>query len=345
MLHAIQDHVKSIIPNKRTSPTSGWISFNAPCCIHRGESADKRQRGGVIFNTNGAIAYHCFNCAYTASYSPGRLLSLKFKNLLKWLGDDEVTIQSMALMALKVKDLVDPADVDHTPDFTIDFKEVSLPEYALPLDAWVNTEAEASIIKVLEYVAKRSIDIDRYKLHWSPLTDHNLHNRVIIPFYYQNKIVGWTARGISPIVLPKYYTNSQPDYVFNLDHQVPNRSVVVVVEGAFDAMAVDGVAILGAECSSRQADLIEGLGKDVILVPDFDVTTKSGKKIWAGKRLVDQAISRGWGVSFPVWSETHKDVSAAVAEYGKLFVFKTILDSVQTSSTKIELHKRKIMNQ
>jgi hypothetical protein len=36
------------LPGKRKQSSSGWISFNGPCCVHNGESADRRQRGGLL---------------------------------------------------------------------------------------------------------------------------------------------------------------------------------------------------------------------------------------------------------------------------------------------------------
>jgi DNA primase len=110
---------------------------------------------------------------------------------------------------------------------------------------------------------------------------------------------------------------------------------VIVVEGPFDAMAVDGVAILGNECSEVQADIIDSLGREVIVVPDADK---------AGARLVDKALEYGWSVSFPVWQEQYKDVASAVEKFGKLFVIKSILSAKQTNKLKIELHKRRIYN-
>jgi DNA primase len=108
-----------------------------------------------------------------------------------------------------------------------------------------------------------------------------------------------------------------------------------VVEGPFDAMAVDGVAILGNECHEIQADIIDSLGREVIVVPDADR---------AGAKLVDTAIEYGWTVSFPVWQETHKDVASAVEAFGKLFVIKTILEARQSNKLKIELRRKKLYN-
>jgi DNA primase len=100
-------------------------------------------------------------------------------------------------------------------------------------------------------------------------------------------------------------------------------------------MAIDGVAVLSNECSEVQADIIESLGKEVIVVPDTD---KSGSK------LVDQALEYGWAVSYPVWQKDYKDVSDAVKELGKLFVLKSILDAKETGRLKIELLKKRLYN-
>ena len=105
------------------------------------------------------------------------------------------------------------------------------------------------------------------------------------------------------------------------------------MEGPFDAMSVDGVALNGSEVSDQQAELIDRLQREVIVVPDADR---------AGSKLVDRAIELGWTVSFPVWLETCKDINEAVVKYGKLFVIKAILAARESSKLKIELKKKKL---
>ena len=58
-----------------------------------------------------------------------------------------------------------------------------------------------------------------------------------------------------------------------------------------------------------QADIIDGLSREVILVPDADKT---------GKKLIEAALEYGWSVSFPVWQQDYKDVNEAVMNLGKL---------------------------
>ena len=118
---------------------------------------------------------------------------------------------------------------------------------------------------------------------------------------------------------------------------------MIVCEGPIDAMSIDGVSVQGNEISEQQAELIEALGKEVIVVPDFDKhVNKQGRTVWPGRGLVDHAIQYGWSVSFPVWRETCKDVNKSLVRYGKLFTLKAILDGKESNKLKIELMKKKV---
>ena len=327
----------------KTNSSSGWISGNAVCCTHNGESADTRGRGGFIVNKDSAVSYSCFNCNFRASYTPGRHLTYKFRKLLAWLGADENTVKRLVIDAIRIRELVAPEQiVEVAEQEEINFKARPLPEeaqtfhalsnfYTLNNDRNVPNEFHNSVL----YVASRKIDLSKYEFYWTPETQYNLHRRVIIPFTWRNQIIGYTARAVDENVKPKYHNSHEPNYVFNVDRQLRDAKFVIVVEGPFDAMAVDGVAILGNECHEQQADIIDSLGREVIVVPDADK---------AGIKLIDAALEYGWSVSFPVWQETHKDVASAVEAYGKLFVIKSILEAKQTNKLKIELYKKKIHN-
>lgn len=359
MLTTIQDAVKLLLPAKRKTNSSGWIGFNAPCCPHNGETPDTRGRGGLVTNPNGSVSYHCFNCNFKANYTPGRHLNYKFRKLLSWLGASENEVKRLVIDAIRVKDLVAPEDIQEEEKEEISFVPRPLPEGARSFEelaAWGELTYDHSdpngvpnypteLMQVVGYTAPRA-DIAKYKFYWSPDTEHNYHKRVIVPFYWKNQLIGSTARAIEDNIKPKYYNDYDGNYVFNTDRQTPEKKFVVVCEGPFDAMAIDGVAILSAECNETQADIIDSLGKEVILVPDFDITQRKsfGPKKWSGAKLIDQAIDYGWSVSFPVWAETCKDVSEAVEKYGKLFALKAIIEGKQSSRLKIELHKKKYYN-
>jgi len=327
---------------RRTNATTGWTSFNAVCCPHSGESADTRGRGGVIVNPDGAVSYSCFNCNFRASYQPGRHLTYKFRKLLTWLGADENTVKRLVIDAIRIRELTAPEQLVKVESAEpINFKPRPLPESAQNFTAWESwyTLKDSAVPKefhaAVMYSASRRIDLIKYNLMWTPATHNNLHRRVVIPFTWQNEIIGYTARAVSDDVRPKYHNSHEPGYVFNVDQQQAGSKFVIVCEGPFDAMAIDGVAVLGNEVSEQQADIIDSLAREVIVVPDADR---------AGSRLVDAALEYGWAVSYPEWQRECKDVGAAVQQYGKLFALKSILAGKQTSRLKIELLKKRLYN-
>ena len=101
----VQETLTLHLPSKRKTTPSGWTSFNAPCCVHNGDSADKRQRGGLISNGDGGISYHCFNCGFKASWQPGRQLSYKMRKLFEWLGTPDDVISKLSLQCLQIAEV------------------------------------------------------------------------------------------------------------------------------------------------------------------------------------------------------------------------------------------------
>ena len=154
---------------------------------------------------------------------------------------------------------------------------------------------------------------------------------MIIPFYFNNKIVGFTARLLRD-GKPKYISEQQPGYVFNFDRQKDNRKYVIVCEGPFDAISVDGVALLSSDIGSHQKNLINQLKREVIVLPDRDQ---------AGKKLIEQAIENEWSVSFPNWDRNIKDANEALLKYGRLATLYSIISAKEHSALKIKLLSKK----
>ena len=188
---------------------------------------------------------------------------------------------------------------------------------------------------VVQFIQDRGFALDDYPWQWSPSTDHGLNRRLIVPYTWQGNVIGYTARSASPNSKLKYFNQVDSDYVFNIDAQTPERKFVIVVEGPLDAVAVDGVAVLTNEVSENKAEIVESLGRQVIVVPDRDRS---------GKRLLEQAVEFGWSVSFPLWEPDVKDCAEAHRRYGKLYTLRSILADVETSSLKIKLRSREIFN-
>ena len=321
-MNQVQSVIMSNLPGKVKKSSSGWQSFNAPCCVHNGETQDKRGRGGIILNGE-AISYNCFNCGYKTGWQPGRPLSRKLRQLMDWLGTPESDIKRLVLTAIQLKETaIEQNLIPEEIEFT--FEKKDFPEQSSPL---------ASDNKlILEYLHKRGLDENDYPYYWTPITETKFDRRVIIPFFWQDEIVGYTAR-LAVRGNPKYFTSTPAGYVFNMDRQTEDRKFVIVTEGPFDAIAIDGVAILGSDIGDAQVDLIESLNRQIIMVPDNDS---------AGNKLITQAMKYNWDVSFPTWYDTCKDINEAVLNYGKVFTLKNILDNVQSTRLKIQLHQKRL---
>jgi hypothetical protein len=325
-MNLIQAAVQSILPSKRKATPSGWISFNAPCCIHNGEKQDKRQRGGMLFNNDG-FQYHCFNCNFKAGWSPGKLLSKNTKSILSWLGLPEIEIQKLGLEALKNKE--DMPKVEKP--IILDLIEKPLPDECKSINLWVSEGCQdPELIAVINYLLDRGMNYEWYDWHWSATS--GFRDRVILPFYNEGKVVGYTGRKIKP-GKPKYLTDAQPGYVFNIDRQIDNREFVIGVEGQFDAIAIDGVAFMHNEPNQTQCTRLNVLGKEVIIVPDKDKP---------GAVMLKAAIANNWSVSLPPWADDVKDVADAVKKYGRLYVLTTILHYRVRGEIKINLLKKKL---
>ena len=326
----VYEIVTAYLPPKRKTTPSGWTSFNAPCCVHNGDSSDTRQRGGLISNSDGGVSYHCFNCGFKASWQKGRNLSHKMRKLLSWLNcpDDVINKLALQVMAESESDFAKQKILDIPT-----FNSVPLPEDAVRLAdyqwAEVGTIPER-MVNVFQYMLERNLRIDDTDYYWSPSLGYR--DRLIIPFYYEGHIVGWTARTVQNNKQPKYLSEQQPGFVYGLDEQRPNKVFTIVCEGPVDALHVNGVALLGSEIKDQQALLINRLSKDVIVVPDRDD---------AGSKLVEQAIELGWHVSMPNWNDNINDIGDAVAMYGRLYTLHSIAVNSESSPLKIRLRAKK----
>lgn len=318
--------ILSLIPGKRKLTSSGWYSFNAICCGHLGHKADRRSRGGIKFDGQNNWSYHCFNCGYKCNFSLGKSITEKTRQFLSWCGIDKEQVQRWSLESLKHKDLLDFTKPRKLKK--IKFEEHSLPENSIPIDV-----TNPSHAKFVDYLKGRSIDPNSYPFLITPDDAARNKNRIIIPYTYRDKIVGCTSRFLDDRI-PKYLNEQQPGYVFGYDFQKRDWQICIVVEGVFDALSIDGCAVLHDDISDVQAQLLAQLNRQIIVVPDYDK---------AGLKLIDRALELGYSVSLPPWENGVKDLNDAVRRYGKLPVLLSIIQHATNSKIKLELRKKQIV--
>jgi hypothetical protein len=345
--------ITSALSGRRKRANTGFLNIDCPMCIHRGHNADRRQRCGIK-NLNPGIHIFCFNCDFNTGWSPGETLSRYLRDFMVSAGVPEVTVKRLNHRALVYRQMVEKnpeAQALIPASFSLEFPKRQLPTGALSFDVLAARGCEEpDFLDCAAYLFGRGDDLAAATTYyWTADTQNSMNRRVIIPFLRHGEIVGWTARLIDPPAMigdklqSKYHNNNPLDYVFNnhvMEHR--RRKYIIVVEGVFDALAIDGVATCGAKLSDKQASWIDSMGKTVIVLPDHDVT---------GERLIDKAVARGWHVSFPLiksgsaynwWEPDIKDAADAVQRYGRLYTLTSILKSASVDKTAIHV-KRKMM--
>ena len=255
----------------------------------------------------------------------GKSITQNTKYLLQWSGIDSTQISKWSLESLQHKDLLDFTNLKKQKS-KIKFKEHTLPDGEL-------IDINNPLHKVYtDYLSARSINYNDYPFLVTPNDTGRQSNRIIIPYTYNNKIVGHTSRFLDNKI-PKYINEQQPGYVFGYDFQKPDWEVCLLVEGIFDALSLNACALTHNTINDDQAQILAQLNKRIIFIPDRDKT---------GLETCDRALELGYSVSIPNWEDDVKDVNDAVVKYGKLPVLLSILSNATTSKIKIELQRKKI---
>jgi hypothetical protein len=327
-MHWFQEIVLSTFGANKSS-RKGWATKNCPCCIFRGESADKRSRLGLKIDGD-SFGLNCFNCGLKIKWKPGSKLYPDLKTYLLSSGLSEDQLQEINFKLYQEESLIttDTGQVSISSLQTIynQWPEVPLPDNTFTIPELIEVGCnDADFISVLDYINKRKL-YNLESLYWS--FDKQYRGRIIIPFYYDQKLVGFTGRAVNNSIKIKKYLDNRPlDFVYNLNSQKKSqRKFVILTEGIIDAMHVDGITTFGNKLSDMQAKMINSLGKEIVLVPDYDK---------AGEDLIDIALKHSWKVSLPQWK--FKDVSESVESRGKIITLRNILDSIEYKEFNVKL--------
>jgi hypothetical protein len=290
-------------------------------CVQHGQPRpDSKHRGGFKFEHD-KIGYHCFNCGYTTGWRPGQRLGIKLIKLMRQLGVDEGDIQRLKIQ-LWDQVVEDETFVDEP------FRKPDWPEIEFP---WAVRDLT---LEAAEYLDSRGVlELTDWFTSASPI--QGMDNRVILPYVSDGKIIGYSARWIGNVPdkkTAKMIASRPASYVFNLDHQTNLRKYTIVVEGEYDALSLDGVAIMTNEISPEQAKIIEDIDNEPVVLPDRDQ---------AGLKLALQAAELGWSVSFPEWPDDIKDANEASCRFGRVAALQSVLSAIETSPLKIKLIARR----
>lgn len=349
------DALTSLLLGKTRTTPSGWLSINCPACVHNGEpKPDTRHRGGIKLAADGAVSFNCLRCHYKTHWRPGIIVNRKMQNFLHYLGMNFDEIQKLTFEVWRENQLSNIQQKTHSPEilfFNRSFTEIELPENSQKIMTLLEKGFDdVDFLETVNYLINQrgSIIAKSYEYYWSPQKENIINRSIIVPFYYENKIVGWSARRIDNVKV-RYYAQTPKDYLF-MNHNLykKNRKYVILVEGVFDSIAIDGVAALGGSLNKNQINWLNSSGKEIIVVPDRKKDEST---------LLDIAIENEWYASIPPindtpsintkgelniwsWHSEIKDCADAVKKYGRLFTLQSILENKTKDAVKIKLFKK-----
>lgn len=308
------------LPSQSTG--TGWYPVLCKVCNDRGH---KGPRAGFKFD-EGKIAYHCFNCGHAIVYDNETQYTMpeKMVEVLNAFSIPEDAWKSTLIKGLQNKDAgIKSARSEHQI-VEIEPTVVPLPNTFYPLAEASPKDKWAQIARdYLEY--ERGVDPNSYPFYLAHKTG-NKHldhwfKRIIIPVYKENNLIFYFGRDLTGKNKQKYLSPSfsKEKLFYGFDELTRETGEpLYIVEGWFDAFAINGIAILGNEISKPQTIWFNRTQRKKIYIPD-----RRGD----GWVAAENAIENGWSISTPDIGNC-KDINEAVVKYGKLYVIKSIVEHI-----------------
>lgn len=202
----------------------------------------------------------------------------------------------------------DPSNLDEALS-TLHSPEPTTPAQAMPSqfpEDFREIRSSGTTSKFWRYLAHRGflLDVDQV------IEDYNLKccltdrwkDRIILPLYQDQKLIGWTARAITKVVnAPRYLSSSDAikQTVFNEDELQQGGRLLFVTEGPFDALKLDfygkllgarATCVFGVVMTIDQISIVSGLCRKfnrVVLLYDKEAVGAASSVIdWLPSRNV-----------------------------------------------------------
>jgi hypothetical protein len=301
--------------------SQGWQAVACKVC---GDHTRKGLRAGFKLSDH-AVGYNCYNCGHKAVYDPSknRNPSKNMITILEAFGIPESEWQKVSLDALlnkyesesTTRTKIDPATISPLPFF---YRLVDDPE-----DDWCQYS--------IEYLNSRGVDWTSYPFYCVRKMDHpdnkKWYGRLIVPIYKNNNLIFYQGRDLTDLHVKKYLSATTPrdNVLFGYDQLlVYNQDPLYIVEGWFDAYALNGIAVFCNSMTPQQIQWINRSNRPKVVIPD---------RMGDGHLLAQQAIELDWHVSCLDINDNSKDVNESIIKHGFLFTMNTIINNTSTNKS------------
>lgn len=325
----IEDVIRSHIHFRHGIAAEGW---NVVYCEVCGDgSRTKGPRGGWLFSDGGCTAaYHCFNCGETCTVSTERQYPLS-KTAPKVLSAFGIEKSAYGMLLLKNRK-TSTDEKPYKPSKAFIHADLPIPDYFYPLSTAPKSNVVAAAAN--EFLkTKYGLNKSDYYFYLSTgnsksPSEHSMAksmlNRVIIPYFKNGKMIYFQGRDITGKSKMKYLSPEvqRSNVLFGIDNIFVNsEDPIYVVESAFDAIHLGGVATMENALTKDQIEILEKSPRRKIIVPDFNGSSY---------KMAETAVNLGWDISIPNYRSSCDDVSQSVLTYGRLYTFYDIYNNVKT---------------
>lgn len=237
---------------KGKNVTSGWVNIQCPMCY------DSSNHGG--FNLTGKSYYNCWNCGH-------HFLDTIISNLL------ECDIKKAKQILKKYSDESEIEIIDNKKRIIDEKEKLELP--------YGSKELSDEHIK---YLLNRNFDHDKIIDKWNIKGTTHLGDykfRIIIPIYFNNKLVSYQGRDITGKQDARYKACKIKDellhhkfILYGID-KIKNRKAVVV-EGCTDVwrLGYGAVATFGTGWTNQQLNLLNKRADSIFILYDNEEEAK-----------------------------------------------------------------------
>jgi len=279
---------------------------------------DYKKRGAFIFKQD-KIGYNCFNCGAKAEYSESAGdMSKNFRKILNSFGITDADIDGVVNSVFFNKKEKEVISVETLNQIDTKTPAIELPPGSFALGSETNIEYQQVIA---DYLIKRGVSITKYKFYCN--TSPKFFSKVIIPFYRGGNLIFWQARDVTGG--NSRYDNAtvkRDAVMFNFDKLYVGDGPLYIVEGVFDAMSIDGVALIGSTITEAKLKLLTQTNRRLIFVIDKDKP---------GRKLAEAALEGGFDITFAPGDRTD-DVNRCIKKYGKAWTCYQLHKNIPSSA-------------
>lgn len=315
--------IEALIKNKiqlSNKIVKGWNKVLCRVCNDHGK---KGMRAGFRFDHD-VVGYNCFNCGAKFKIShTATTISREAYRILGAYGvvEDEVNMALIDVAA--IRGIAGLLGEQNKPALLQDPTAQNPPEIQLPTSFQIlqpdPNSKDVWTALATNLLLERKIDPNSYPFMISP-GDRKWGTRLIIPVFKDRRPIYFMGRDMLD-QSPSKYINcdvTRENVLFGFDRLFEHTDQpLYVFEGIFDAMTMNGVAVLQNHMTKGQIKWLNKSSRRKVIVPDFKGD---------GHMLAEEGIQQGWQVAFPDIGSC-KDINEAMCTFGRIFVIKSIVEN------------------